>query len=100
MKKADTFVSRRQDADAAKARRLERFKASPAQDSPGAVERAASRQEQSREQAERNARKAEAAEATRQAELDAAAQAKMAEDASRKAKRDARYANRKAGNAE
>jgi hypothetical protein len=111
MKKTDTFVSRRQDADAAKNRRLEMFKANSAQNSPAVLERAASRKAQSEGQAERNAAKAEATEVTRQAELIAAAQVKIAEDeqrlkaseeaeASRKAKRDARYANRKAGKTE
>ena len=111
MKKTDTFQSRRQEADAAKIRRLEKFKASPAQDSPGALERAATRLAQSKDQAERNATRAEAAEATRQAEQKAAEQAKIVADqkllveteaaeASRKAKRDARYANRKSGKAD
>ena len=126
MKKTDTFSDRRQEADAAKTRLLDKFKASPAQDSPGALERAAARQAQSKIQAERNAMaelqrknktqklrtEAEASERKRQAELQSAEQIKIAEDqqrlkaaeaqevldeASRKAKRDARYANRKAG---
>lgn len=107
MKKADTFVDRRQEADAAKARRVDKFKTNSSQDSVGALARAAVRQAQSKNQAERNATEAEATEAMRQADLKAAAQVRIAEDqqiqrtaeaaeASRKAKRDARYANRKA----
>jgi hypothetical protein len=125
MKKSDTFTERRQEADAAKARRVDKFKAGPAQDSPEAVERAAARQAQSTAQAERNATaqldkknkahklkvEAEATEASRKAEQQSAERTRIAEDqqikrtaeaqevldeASRKAKRDARYASRKA----
>lgn len=111
MKNADTFISRRQDADAAKARRLDKFKANPLQDSTGALARAAVRQAQTKVQVERRAIEATATEERRQAEVKAAADARIAEDqqllrtaeiaeASRKAKRDSRYANRKAGKSE
>lgn len=138
MKKSDTFSDRRQDADAAKARRLDKFKASPGQASPKAVERAAARKAQSAAQAESNAaaelrkvdkadrlrseaaakevaaKEAAANEALRQAEKLSAEQTKLAEDKQRqgsakvteapkpldeaalKARRDARYASRKA----
>lgn len=120
MKKQDTFSDRRQESEAAKLRRVEKFKARPAQDRPEAMERASARQAQSAAQAENRAAadlekrikaeklKAEAdaaAEASRHAEaqqLKAAAEAceaqRILDEASRKAKRDARYANRKAGN--
>ena len=120
MKKSDTFADRRQEAEAAKLRLMEKFKGRPAPDSPEAVERAAARQVQRTAQAEHKAAvelekrtkaqklKSEAeaaAEASRRAEdqqLKRTAEAeeaqKILEEASRKAKRDARYANRKAGN--
>jgi hypothetical protein len=119
MKKSDTFADRRQEAEAAKARLMEKFKGRPAPDSPEAMERAAARQAQKTAQAEHKAAvdlekrtiaqklKAEAeaaAEASRRAEeqqLKQTAEAeeaqKILDEASRKAKRDARYANRKAG---
>ena len=125
MKKTDTFADRRKEAEAAKAKLLEKFKTRPAADSPEALERAAAQRAQSAAQAERNAAvafkkklkleemrlAADTAEAARQAEQHAAAQTQLAEDAkakkaseaknvldeaARKALRDARYAKRKA----
>lgn len=118
MKKSDTFADRRQEAEAARIRRVERFKERPAQDNPDAVERAAARQAQRAAQAEVRAAsaldKAARAQALR-AEAEAADEARRAaedqqlrtdaqaretqsllDEASRKAKRDARYASRKA----
>jgi hypothetical protein len=118
MKKSDTFSDRRQEAEAAKARLLEKFKARPLEDSPEVRERAAARQVRNAAQAERKAAvelekrnkaqimkaEAEAAvEAKRLAEdqqLKEAAEAeeaqKILDEATRKEKRDVRYANRKA----
>lgn len=122
MKKSDTFSERRQEADAAKARRVEMFKARLREPSPEAVERAAARKSQSsaqaasnaaaerrkRDKAERLRSEAAAGEALQQAERLSAEQAKLAEDkqhpetskpldeAALKARRDARYAKRKA----
>jgi hypothetical protein len=118
MKKSDSFADRRQEAEAAKIRRLEKFKARPDMDSPEAVERASARQAQATARAERKAA-ADLEKATKAAKLKAdaaaAAEAKRAaeaqqakidaealetksiqDEASRKAKRDARYASRKA----
>ena len=117
MKKSDTFADRRQEAEAAKIRRVEKFKAQPDRGGPESAARAMARQAQSAAQAERRAaadleksNRAEkikavanaVAEASRLAEdqeLKRAAEATEAqsllEEASRKAKRDARYANRK-----
>lgn len=117
MKKSDTFADRRQEAEAARIRRVEKFKARPDQGSPDATARAMARQAQSAARVERKAamerekiRSAEkvkveadaVAEASRLAaelELNVAAEAAEAQsildEASRKAKRDARYANRK-----
>ena len=113
-----TFSDRRQEAEAAKVRLLEKLKARPAEDGPEAREREAARQARSAAQAERKAAvelekrnkaqimKAEAeaaAEAKRIAEdqqLKRAAEAEEAQtildEAARKEKRDQRYANRKA----
>lgn len=55
MKKTDTFSDRRQEAEAAKIRLLEKFKARPADDSAEAVMRAAARLAQSAAQTERRA---------------------------------------------
>lgn len=118
MKKSDTFADRRQEAEVAKLLRLKKFRANSDQSSPEAVARARARQVESAARAERNAAidlekknkaqriKLEAdavAEARRVAEdteLKCAAEAAEAksvlDEASRKAKRDARYANRKA----
>lgn len=118
MKKSDTFSDRRQEAEAAKIRLMEKFKARPAQDDPESVARAAARLAQSTAKAEQKAAlslekknkalqlKAEAeaaAEAGRLAQelhLKRTAEAeeaqKVLDEAARKAKRDARYANRKA----
>jgi len=118
MKKTDTFADRRQEAEAARIRLMEKFKARPAENNPEAVVRAAARLAQSTAQAEhrtavdleRRTRaqkmKAEAeatAEASRRAQdlhLKRTAEAedaqKILDEASRKAKRDARYASRKA----
>ena len=125
MKPTDTFTDRRKEAEAAKARLLEKFKISLAPDSPGALERAAAIQAKSAAQAERNAAnalklklklekqriEAEAAEAIRQSGQHAAAELQKAEnerlkkqaeakaildEAARKALRDSRYAKRKA----
>jgi len=117
MKKSDTFADRRQDAEAAKIRRVEKFNARPDQGSPDSAARAIARQAQSASQVERKAAmdlekrvraesvKAEseaAAEANRLAEnqetkraADAAEAQSIIDEATRKAKRDARYANRK-----
>lgn len=117
MKKSDTFTDRRQEAEAAKLRRVASFKARSDQGSPEAAARAISRQAQSAARVERKAaadlekrNSAEkirleavaAAEASRLTEdqelkriaIDAAAHS-ILDEASRKAKRDARYANRK-----
>ena len=117
MKKADTFADRRQEAEAAKIRRVEKFKARSDPDSPEVAARTIARQVQSVARGERKAavdlEKRNRAEKVK-AEADAAAEAsRLAEDqeseraakvaeaqsildeASRKAKRDARYANRK-----
>ncbi len=125
MKKTDTFADRRKEAEAAKARLLEKYKTRPAPDSPEALERAAAIQARNAAQAERDAAaafkkklkieqqriEAESAAAILHAEQRAAAQIKKAEDekarkaaeakavvdeAARKALRDARYARRKA----
>lgn len=115
MKKTDTFADRRQEAEAAKLRRLEKFKA---QDSREAVERASARLTQRTAQAEKRAaadldkrNKAQIAAAQAEAAAEAgrladAEQLKKTAEAgeaqailneqSRKAKRDARYASRKA----
>jgi hypothetical protein len=117
MKKSDTFTDRRQEAEAAKIRRVESFKARSDMGSPEAAARAIARQAQSAARVERKAAtdlekrnsseriKVDAdaaAEASRLAEdhelkrvaKDAEAQS-ILDEASRKAKRDARYANRK-----
>ena len=117
MKKSDTFADRRQEAEAAKNRLMEKFKARPDQASPEAAARTIARQAESAARAERKAaadlEKRKNAERLR-VEADAAAAAnRLAEDqelkrlaqdaeaqsildeAARKAKRDARYANRK-----
>lgn len=118
MKKTDTFADRRQEAEAARIRRVEKFKARPDQGSPGATARAIARQAQNAARVERKAavdlerRKsaekvkleadaaAEARRLTEEQELRKTAEAAEAQsvldEASRKAKRDARYANRKA----
>ena len=118
MKKSETFSDRRQEAEAAKARRVEKFKAGTARDSPEAAERALVRQARNSAQTEHRAavelQKRNKAQLLK-AEADAAAAAsKLAEEqllkttaeaeaaqaildeAARKAKRDARYASRKA----
>jgi hypothetical protein len=117
MKKPDTFVDRRQEAEAAKIRRVEKFKARPDQGGPEAEARAIARQAQSAARIERKAaadlEKKNSAERAR-VEADAAAEASrvakaeelrrgaevaeaqsILDEASQKAKRDARYANRK-----
>jgi hypothetical protein len=118
MKKSDSFVDRRQESEAAKRARVEKFKSRPDQASPEAAERAVARQAQNVARLERKAAadlekrnaaekiKAEAAvaaEGRRLAEsqelkrtTEAAAAQSVLDEASRKAKRDARYANRKA----
>lgn len=118
MKKTDTFADRRQEAEAARMRRLEKFKAQTDLNSPEAQARALARQAEKADKAARKAAadlekrmiaeraRAEAtaaAAASRAAEGEArvkAAEAKAAQEildeAARKAKRDARYASRKA----
>ncbi len=125
MKQTDTFSDRRKEAEAAKARLLEKFKTRPAPDSPEALQRAAALQAKHAAQVERNAAEAlkkaikleklraeaEDAEAIRKSgELAAAREQKAADEklkqqsaakavldeAARKALRDARYAKRKA----
>ena len=118
MKQNDTFTDRRKEAEAAKARLLEKFKTSQADGSPAVLERAAAKKARSAAQAEQNAAialqkklklekqriDAEAAEAVRlsgqHAEAEklkkqAAAKA-ILDEAARKALRDQRYAKRKA----
>ena len=115
------FAERRQTAAEAKKALLERFKAKPAADDPAMLarqaerkaiaeareKRAAEREKLRREKAEAEAReRAEreaAAEAAARAEAEAKEQAEkdmiarlLADEAERKAKRDARYAARKA----
>jgi hypothetical protein len=117
MKKSDTFADRRQEAEAAKNRRVEKFRAKPDQANPEAAARTMARQAESAARAERKAavdlEKRQNAERIR-VEADAAAAAnrlakdqelqKVAQDAeaqsildeaARKAKRDARYASRR-----
>lgn len=117
MKKSDTFADRRQEAEAAKLRRVEDFKARLDQGSPEVAARTISRLAQSAARVERKAAAdlekrnsaqrirleadavAEASRLTEDQELkriaiDAEAQS-ILDEASRKAKRDARYANRK-----
>lgn len=117
MKKSDTFADRRQEAEAAKIRRVEKFKAQTNNDSSEAAARAIARQEQSAARVERKAAadlaKGSSAERLR-VEADASAEARrladelelkriaeaaetrsILDEASRKAKRDARYAKRK-----
>ena len=118
MKKSDTFTDRRQEAEAARIRRLEKFKARADQGDPEVAARAIARQEESAARAERKAAvdlekkrtadrikvetdaAAEARRLTEDEELKKAAAAAEAQsvldEASRKAKRDERYANRKA----
>ena len=119
--KERNFAERRQTANDAKKALLEKFKARPAADDPAVLakqaerkaaadaraQREAERKEQKRAQAEREAREraereAATAEAAR-AEAEAKQQAEkdlvdrlLADEAARKAKRDARYAARKA----
>ncbi len=124
MKKPESFTDRRQEAEAAKARRLNNFKAS-AVDSVDAQQRAAAQQAQRAAQTSQNELKAaekarilkaeaEAEEIIRQAEkkstdlalaalnhqitlsAEAVAAQAVLDEAGRKAKRDARYASRKA----
>lgn len=119
--KERNFADRRQAADEAKKALLEKFKARPAADDPAVLARAAERKavaeareqreaerrEQKRLNEEREAResaeRAAATEAAARAEAEARAQAEqdavarlLADEADRKAKRDARYAARKA----
>ena len=118
MKKTDTFADRRKEAEAAKNRRLEKFKVGSDKNSPEAAARASARQAESTARAERKAAaelekkdkaekiklEADAAAAAScvaaDAEVKRAAEAAEAQsildEASRKTKRDARYANRKA----
>ncbi len=118
MKKTDTFTDRRQEAEAARIRRLEKFKERADQGDPEVAARAIARQEENAARAERKAAvdlekkrtadrirvetdaAAEARRLTEDEELKKAAAAAEAQslldEASRKAKRDERYANRKA----
>ena len=124
MKQKDAFTDRKKDADAAKARMLEKFKSRPAADDPAVLEREATRLQLSMAKAEREADRAldkksrhEAAvaaaakaEALLKEQQEAARQAQILErekaerdnrekniidEAARKAARDARYAARK-----
>ena len=119
--KENSFAERRQKADEAKKALLEKFKAKPGADDPAVAARQAERkaiaearaqreaerllakkekaEREARERAEREAAAAEAAraeaEANAKSEYDLISQLAEAE-ADRKAKRDARYAARKA----
>jgi hypothetical protein len=121
MQKIDSLEDRRKTAAEAKARLLDRFKARPAADDPAMIARAAerraieearearqaekARERQAREEEQRAVEAAAAAEAERianadrlqreAADRDRAARV-MADEATRKAQRDARYAARKA----
>lgn len=119
--KERNFADRRQSADEAKKALLEKFKARPAADDPAVQARAAERKaiaearekreterrEQKRLKAEQEARerteREQAAELAARTEAQAKEQAEqdmvarlLADEAERKAKRDARYAARKA----
>ena len=119
--KERNFADRRQTANEAKKALLDKFKARPAADDPAVLARAAERKavadareqreaerrEQKRLKEETEAResaeRAAAAEAAARAEAESKAQAEhdavarlLADEAERKAKRDARYAARKA----
>jgi hypothetical protein len=107
MQKSDSFTDRKKNADAAKARLLEKFKARPAADDPAVLQRMAERERLSAEREERqaakNAAKQEALKAKAEAErlLAETSERELAEKeaetkAAQKAQRDARYALRKA----
>ena len=105
MKTKDTFTDRRKEADAAKARLLEKFKSRPADD-PAAAERLAAREKAAAEKAERLAARElekklareQAAVAEKLAKAEAErlqAEKTVVDEAAKKAQRDARYAARK-----
>ena len=108
--KERNFADRRQTANEAKKALLDKFKARPAERKAVAAareQREAERREQKRLKEETEAResaeRAAAAEAAARAEAESKAQAEhdavarlLADEAERKAKRDARYAARKA----
>lgn len=124
MKQKDAFTDRKKDADAARARMLEKFKSRPAADDPAVLEREAARQQQAAAKTEREAARAldkksrhdaavaaaENAAALLKQQQEAARLAQIVErekserenrekniidEAARKAARDARYAARK-----
>ena len=106
MKTKDAFTDRRKEAEAAKARLLEKFKARPAANDPAVMERLAAKEKAAAENAarlaareqEKKLAREQAAEEEKRASAEAerlAAEKAIADEAAKKAQRDARYAARK-----
>lgn len=96
MKNIDNFQDRQKTAVAARARMIAKLAARPGTDDPGVIARAAERRAIDEARRARQAERQEAEAAKEKARQEAVAQKTAANEANARARRDARYAARKA----